>query len=114
MALGTVTKVKATVFGDMRVTIVDVLPTSGANYVAGGAPFGVAQVPGATGSVFGVSVLGQAIDATNQSVTMWDQLTAKLVSYNQTAGTDVGLIEVATNTNLSGAAAAVRLMVFSK
>jgi len=45
---------------------------------------------------------------------MWDQATAKLVSYNQTANTDVGLIEAATNTDLSGAAAAVSLMVFSK
>jgi len=82
--------------------------------VAGGAPFAAAQVPGATGTVLGVNVVGQAIDATNQSVTLWDQATAKLVSYNQTANTDVGLIEAATNTDLSGAAAAVRLMVFSK
>ena len=114
MALGTVTKVKATVFGDMRVTLVDVRPTSGANYVAGGAPFATAQVPGATGTVLGVQVIGQAIDATNQSVTMWDHVTAKLVSYNQTGAADVGLIEAATNTDLSGAAANVHLMVFSK
>lgn len=114
MALGSVTKVKSTVFGDMRVTIVDVRPTSGANYAAGGETFNVAQVPGATGSVVGVQVVGDALDATNKPIVKWDHLTKKLVVYNQTAGTDVGLIEAATNSDFSGAAAEVRLLVYSK
>lgn len=114
MALGTVTKVKAGVFGDIRYTICDVNPTSGANYTAGGSGFDVAQVPGATGTILGVMVLGSAIDATNKTVLMWDQTTKKLVAYNQTVGTDVGLIEAATNADLSGAAEKQRLLVLSK
>jgi hypothetical protein len=114
MALGTVTKVKAGVFGDLRYTIVDVRPTSGANYVAGGAAFDVAQVPGATGSILAVDVVGGAVDATNKTFVEWDAVTKKLVAYNQTAGTDVGLIEAATNADLSGAAESKRLLVLSK
>jgi hypothetical protein len=114
MALGTVTKVKATVFGDMRVTIVDVNPSAGANYTTGGEVFGAAQVPGATGTIFGVSVIGSPIDATNKTFLVWNPATGKLVAYNQTVGTDVGLIEAASNSDLSGAAEKQRLMVFSK
>lgn len=112
MALGAVTKVKSTVFGDMRVTIVDVVPTSGANYTTGGETFNVAQVPGATGQIFGVTEIGAAVDATNRTILIWDQVAKKLVAYNQTANTDVGLIEVAASSNLS--TENHRLMVFSK
>lgn len=112
MALGTVTKVKAGVFGDLRYTIVDVAPSSGANYTTGGEGFAAAQVPGATGTVLAVLPVGSAIDATNKTVLQWDPATKKLVAYNQTANTDVGLIEVASNTNLS--AESHRLLVLSK
>lgn len=101
MALGTVTIRKQGVFGDLRYAIVDVAPTSGANYTTGGETFGTAQYR-QTGSLLGVIPLGSAVDATNKTVLSWDQATGKLVAYNQTANTDVGLIEVAASTNLSG------------
>jgi len=114
MALGAVTRVKAGVFGDVRYAIVDVLPTAGANYVTGGEAFNVAQVPGATGTLLGVIVLGGGIDATNKRFVEWDAVNKKLVVYNQTLGTDVGLIEAAVNSNFSAAADSVRLLVLSK
>ena len=106
MALGTVTKVKATVFGDLRVTIVDVRPTSGANYVIGGAPFGAAQVPGATGTVLGVIQIG---GGTSLVRVAWDASTGKLMVFK--VATDV---DSATNDDYSAAGQSVRLLVLSK
>lgn len=114
MALGTVTVVKRSVFGDMRMTIVDVNPSSGANYTTGGEVFGAAQIPGVTGQVFAVIPAGSPIDATNKTILQWNPSTGKLVAYNQTANTDVGLIEAASNSDLSGAAEKQRLIVLSK
>ena len=112
MALGTVTVVKRTVFGNMRVTIADVNPSSGANYTTGGEVFGAAQL-GLTGQVVAVVPVGSPIDATNKTVLQWNPATGKLVAYNQTANTDVGLIEAASNTDLSGAAEKQRLLILS-
>lgn len=100
MALGTVTSVKQGVFGDLWYHIVDVQPTTGANYTTGGETFAAAQVS-RTGNLLGVIPLGSAIDATNKTFLSWNPSTKKLVGYNQTVGTDVGLIEVAANTDLS-------------
>lgn len=101
MALGTVTRVKSGVFGDLWYSIVDVVPTTGANYTTGGEGFAAAQI-GRTGTLLAVLPVGAAVDATNKTVVQWDQATKKLVAYNQTANTDVGLIEAASNSNLSG------------
>lgn len=114
MALGSVTVIKRGVLGDIRYTICDVQPTSGANYTTGGETFNVAQVPGATGQILGVMVLGGGADATNKRVVEWDAVNKKLVVYEQTANTDVGLIEAASGDNFSAAADSVRLMVLSK
>lgn len=100
MALGAVTRVKQGVFGDMWYSVVDVVPTTGANYTTGGEGFAAAQI-GRTGTLIGVIPVGAAVDATNKTVLQWDQATKKLVAYNQTANTDVGLIEAALNSNLS-------------
>lgn len=100
MALGTVTLRKQGVFGDLRYVIADVQPTTGANYATGGEVFGAAQLR-QTGSLLAVLPVGAAVDATNKTVLQWDQVTGKLVAYNQTANTDVGLIEAASNSNLS-------------
>ena len=100
MALGTVTSVKQGVIGDLWYHIVDVQPTSGANYATGGEGFAAAQIR-KTGNLLGVIPVGAAVDATNKTILQWDQSTKKLVAYNQTAGTDVGLIEAAVNSNLS-------------
>lgn len=101
MALGTVTHVKQGVFGDLRYVIADVRPTAGANYATGGEPFAAAQLS-RTGTLLAVIVVGSTVDATNKTFLVWDAANKKLVAYNQTAGTDVGLIEVAANTDLSG------------
>lgn len=101
MALGTVTIRKQGVFGDLWYVIADVVPSSGANYTTGGEGFAAAQVS-RTGTLLGVFVAGSVVDATNKTVLMWDPTNKKLVAYNQTANTDVGLIEAASNSNLSG------------
>lgn len=101
MALGTVTVVKRGVIGDMRMAIVDVQPTTGANYTTGGEGFAAAQVGFASGQLLAVIPVGSTVDATNKTVLQWDPTNKKLVAYNQTANTDVGLIEAASNSNLS-------------
>jgi hypothetical protein len=106
MALGTVTKVKATVFGDVRATIVDVRPTSGANYTTGGEPFGAAQVPGATGTILAVFQVGSG---TALRRVVFLPTTIKLMAL--AAATDV---EIAGSSDLSAAADNVRLLVLSK
>lgn len=100
MALGTVTIQKQGVFGDLWYVVADVAPSSGANYTTGGETFAAAQVA-RTGTMIGVFVAGSAIDATNKTFVVWNPATKKLVAYNQTANTDVGLIEAASNSNLS-------------
>lgn len=100
MALGTVTHVKQGVVGDLRYVIADVQPTTGANYATGGEVFGAAELR-RTGTLLAVMPVGSAIDATNKTVLGWNPATGKLVAYNQTANTDVGLIEAASNSNLS-------------
>lgn len=113
MALGTVTHVKQGVVGDLRYVIADVRPTSGANYQTGGEVFGAAQLS-RTGKLLGAQVCGGAIDATNKRFVEWDPVTGKLVVYNQTAGTDVGLIEAAVNSDFSAAGDSVRLFCLLK
>ena len=114
MALGTVTKVKATVFGDVRATIVDVQPTSGANYTTGGETFGAAQVPGATGNILGVFWLGGGTLNANQHVPKYIPSTGKLMQLRAVDATTIGLAEAASNADLSAAAASQRLLVLSK
>lgn len=114
MALGTVTHVKQGVVGDLRYVIADVNVTSGANYTTGGEEFDVAQLK-RTGTLLAVQVCGRGgVDATNRVFVEWDATNKKLAAYNQTAGTDVGLIEVAANTDLSATADKVRLFCLMK
>lgn len=113
MALGPVTIRKQGVFGDLRYVIADVQPTSGANYTTGGEPFAAAQVS-QTGTLLGVMVIGGGIDATNKRVVEWDAVNKKLVVYEQTANTDVGLIEAAASDNFSAAADSVRVLCLLK
>lgn len=113
MALGTVTIRKQGVFGDLWYVIADVQPSAGANYTTGGEGFAAAQVS-RTGTLLGVFVVGGGYDATNKRFVEWDAVNKKLVVYNQTAGTDVGLIEAASNSNFSAAADSVRLICVGK
>lgn len=101
MALGAVSIVKQGVFGDLWYVIADVVPSAGANYTTGGEGFAAAQVS-RTGTLLGVHQIGSVIDATNKTVLMWNPTSKKMVAYNQTANTDVGLIEAASNSDLSG------------
>lgn len=105
MALGTVTAVKRGVFGDLRYTIADVNPTSGANYTTGGETFGAAQV-NQTGSVLAVFQVGSG---TNLRRVVYIPSTGKLQAL--AAATDV---EIAASTDLSAAADRVRLVVLTK
>ncbi len=111
MALGTVTVVKKTVFGDLNVWVVDVQPSSGANYTTNGEPFDVAQIPGATGSIVHVAETPSVLEGANATVTVWNPTTKKLMAFG-TAGSATGLTEIANATNLSTKSA--RLMVFTK
>lgn len=111
MALGTVTLVKKTVFGDLNVWIVDVVPSSGANYTTNGEAFDVAQIPGASGSIIHVAETPAVVQGANATVTVWNPTTKKLMAFG-TAGSATGLTEIANNTDLSGKTA--RLLVFTK
>lgn len=106
MALGTVTKVKGGVFGDLRYAIVDVNITSGANYTTGGETFGAAQVPGFSSSVLSVEQVGSG-SALRRAV--YIPSTGKLQAL--AAATDV---EIAASSNLSAANDIVRLLVLGK
>lgn len=100
MALGAVTLVKKTVFGDLGIWIVDVVPSAGANYTTNGEPFDIAQIPGATGTLLHVEATATA--GTGTSVFYgWDPTNKKLKAYG-TAGSASGLTEIAANTDLSG------------
>lgn len=114
MALGTVTKVKAGVVGDLRYAIVDVQITSGANYTTGGETFAAAQVPGLTSQLLAVHQCGGGSNNANRVVAQWDAGNKKLMAFGQTANTDVGLIERAANVDLSAAANSVRLFCLGK
>ena len=105
MALGTVTTIRRTVFGDMRAVIVDVNGSSGANYTTGGEVFAAAQV-GATGTLFSVAQVGSGT-ALRRAV--WDKTNKKLIFL--AAATDV---EIAGNTDLSAVADQVRLLCLLK
>jgi len=105
MALGTVTAVKRSVFGDVRVTIADVNGSSGANYTTGGETFGAAQV-NQTGTVLGVFHVGSG---TALRRPVWLPSTGKLMFL--AAATDV---EIANGSDLSAAADRVRLLVITK
>lgn len=102
MALGAVTLVKAGVVGDMRFFVVDVVPSSGANYTTNGETFDVAQIPGcpSTSTLLGVDVTGASSVGGNLPVLQWDATNKKLKAYG-TAGSATGLTEIAAATNLS-------------
>jgi hypothetical protein len=112
MALGTVTLVKKTVFGDLQIFVVDIQPTSGANYTTNGDVFGAAQLPGApTGTILHVDCNPSGSVGGPACLTMWDPVNGKLKSYG-TAGSAAGLTEIANNTDLS--AQKVRAVVYFK
>jgi len=115
MALGTVTLVKKTVFGDLQTWIVDVLPSSGANYTTNGETFTAAQLPGQGAASGGTiqAVFGTAgvLQGSASPVIVWNQTTSKLMAFG-TAGSASGLTEIANNTDLS--TRPVRLVVLVK
>jgi hypothetical protein len=113
MALGSVTIVKRTVFGDLNVTICDVRPTSGANYTTGGETFGPAQI-GATGTILGVLWIGGGTNNANQPVPKWVPSTGKLMQFRQVDASTVGLAEAAAGSDFSSAAHSQRFLVIHR
>lgn len=115
MALGTVTPVKSGVIGDLRYSIVDVNPTSGANYTTGGEPFAAAQVTGnAWGQLLGVKTIGDGSVNANAGSVRWDQINKKLMVFKAVDATTVGMAEAASNSDFSAAGAKVRLLCLLK
>lgn len=109
MALGTVNPVAQVTLPGLVLWVVDVQPTTGANYTTNGEPFDVAQIPGAKGSL--IAVLPQPGHSVggNSAQLVWDQVNKKLKAYG-TAVSASGLTEIAASTNLS--AQTCRLLCF--
>lgn len=112
MALGTVTVVKQGIFGDMKYTFADVQLTAGANYTTGGEPFDVAQIPGCTGTLYGVDIVGGA--GGNGYLPVWDSTNKKLMVFqgDNANAAAAPAIQVPGNTNLS--AVTVRVKAYTK
>lgn len=104
MALGTLTLIDATVLGNRKARTYDVVPSSGANYTAGGETITPANVGlrriitaicdgAATTSTGGTSFTVKALYQTDGSVKLSAQRTA--------AAVNSPLLEAAGNTDLS-------------
>jgi len=100
MALGTVVPVFQTTLPGLSLFIVDVQPTTGANYTTNGEPFDVAQIPGAKGSLLAVIPQPGHSVGGNSATVVWDQVNKKLKAYG-TGVSASGLTEIANAVDLS-------------
>lgn len=101
MALGTVTPVGPQVdLGGLVLQIVDIQPSSGANWTAAGEAFDIAQVPGGKGRLIAVIPQPSAGAGVNSPTFGWDPVTAKLLAFG-TAVSGTGLTAIANSVDLS-------------
>lgn len=102
MALGTVTPIGPPVnAGGLVLQIIDIQPSTGANWTAAGEAFDVAQVPGAHGQLLALLPQPSAGAGVNSPTFGWDPVARKLLAFG-TAGSATGLTAIAGNTDLSG------------
>jgi len=102
MALGTVTIVKRSVFGNFRVTIADIQVTAGANYTTGGESLPPSKL--GLNQIF-FADCGPAVSSTPTTFQVaYNTTSSKLVAYGQNAtpGPAVAQPQVTANTDLSG------------
>lgn len=109
MALGTVQVIREVTLPGLTMFVVDVQPTTGANYTANGEAFDTAQIPGAEGTL--VAVMPQPSHSVGGASAnlMWDHVNRKLKAYG-TAASAAGLTEIAAAVDLSAQRA--RLLCF--
>lgn len=111
MALGTVVAIGPQIdMGGLTLQMVEVQPTSGANYTTNGEAFDIAQVPGGKGTLIGVFPSGNSTVGGNGAIHVWDPANKKLKAYG-TAVSASGLTEIAASVDLS--AARVRFLCIS-
>jgi len=101
MALGAVNTISHQEIGGLRLLIVDVQLSAGANWTAAGEAFDTAQIPSAKGELLAVIPQPNAAAGVNSPVVAWDSVTKKLLAYG-TAASATGLTAIADATNLSG------------
>lgn len=102
MALGTITMVDKTTFGNRRVRVADVQLSTGANWTAAGESLLPTQV--GLKRIIAAKILGPATNGTLAFPVMYNHATNKLLAFgtNATPGAAVGDPAVTGNTDLSG------------
>lgn len=97
MALGTVTTIEQGVLGDLKYVILEVQPSSGANYTADGEVMSLANHFGFSSDVYYVNVKPKN-EASATSIAFFERSTMKLLVMNNGIA---GGTEFAGNTDLS-------------